>query len=65
MKIVQNPDTEYANKMKRKLKENAGYCPCVLIKNNDTKCRCREFREQIENGISGSCHCGLWLAVED
>ena len=62
MKIVKNPDEEYANEVLAKLKENNGYCPCALLKSADTKCRCKEFREQIERGEAGACHCGLWIA---
>jgi len=64
MKIVQNPDTEYVNEIKKRLKENNGYCPCALKKTPDTKCRCKEFREQIARGEPGACHCGLWVAEE-
>lgn len=39
------------------LKNNQGYCPCKLAKNPDTKCMCKEFREQLE----GECHCGLYV----
>lgn len=62
MVIKQNPDKEYAAEIKRKLKENGGYCPCSLLKTEDTKCRCKEFRQQIEQNESGYCHCGLWYA---
>ena len=62
MKIVKNPDEEYAKEVLAKLKENNGYCPCALLKNADTKCRCKEFREQVERGEAGACHCGLWIA---
>lgn len=65
MKVKQNPDKEYAAKIKRKLRENGGYCPCSLIKTEDTKCRCKEFREQIEKGEYGMCHCGLYIAEAD
>lgn len=64
MKVVQNPDTEYVNDIKKRLKENNGYCPCALKKTPDTKCRCKEFREQIARGEPGACHCGLWVAEE-
>lgn len=65
MKIIQNPDTPYALKVKTKLKENDGYCPCRLEKNEDTKCMCKEFREQISRGEDGMCHCGLYIATPD
>lgn len=51
-----NPDKEYVKEIQRKLKENGGYCPCRITKSEDTKCMCKEFREQ----ESGYCHCGLF-----
>ncbi len=57
MAIKRNPDKEYVQEIFRKLKENDGYCPCALIKNEDTKCMCKEFREM----ESGMCHCGLYI----
>lgn len=41
-----------------KLIENGGYCPCRLDQTPDTKCMCKEFREQTE---PGTCHCGLYI----
>ncbi len=64
MKIEINTDTEYAKVVKEKLKENGGYCPCRIEKNEDTKCMCLEFRNQIKDGIEGFCHCGLYLATK-
>lgn len=64
LKIIQNPDKEYADTVKHKLKDNNGYCPCQLAKTEDTKCRCKAFREQIAQGIEGECHCGLWIATK-
>ena len=61
MKIKENQDKEFAAEMKRKIKENSGYCPCRLKKTADTKCMCREFREQ----ESGYCHCGLYIKEKD
>ena len=39
--------------------DNNGYCPCRVVKNADTKCMCKEFREQ----ASGVCHCGLYKKI--
>ena len=39
------------------VKANDGYCPCMRTKTPDTKCMCKEFREQTESGV---CHCGLY-----
>jgi ferredoxin-thioredoxin reductase catalytic subunit len=44
-----------------KVIENGGYCPCAIIKNEDTKCICKEFREQ---NSEGECHCGRFVKVE-
>ena len=59
IKLVDNQDV--VNDIKKRLKENDGYCPCKIIKNEDTKCICKEFREQ----KSGECHCGLYIKVGD
>lgn len=56
-KITINPDSEWVKEFKRELKINGGHCPCKLIKNKDTKCMCKEFKEQ----DSGWCECGLYL----
>ena len=61
MTIKQNPDKEYANEVRKKLKDNGGYCPCRLEKTPDTKCMCKEFREMEE----GMCHCGLYQKWKD
>ena len=41
---------------------NDGYCPCAVFKTPDTKCICKEFREQEEPGL---CHCGRYGKVLD
>lgn len=56
MRIQVNPDKEFVHEMKKRIKENNGYCPCSLVKNEDTKCMCKEFRDM----ESGTCHCGLY-----
>ena len=58
MKININPDKEFVNDMRKALKDNNGFCPCSLEKNEDTKCK--EFREM----ASGTCHCGLYTKTE-
>ena len=40
------------------------HCPCRLIKNEDTKCICKEFRDAIEAGKPGKCHCGLYELID-
>lgn len=65
MKITTNPDKDYVRKIKAQIKENNGYCPCKVVKTADTKCMCKEFKEMIERGESGSCHCGLYISEND
>lgn len=62
MRVKQNLDKEYAKSILEQLKVNSGYCPCRLEKKADTKCMCKEFREQIERNEPGYCHCGLYIA---
>lgn len=38
------------------LQETGGYCPCMIIQNDNTKCCCLAFKKQ----KTGVCHCGLW-----
>lgn len=64
MNIKTTRNKEYAAEIKRKLRDNDGYCPCSIIKNEETKCMCKAFRDQVENGIEGTCHCGLWVATK-
>lgn len=54
IKVTQ--DKELENTIRKALKDNNGYCPCRVQKTEDTKCMCKEFREQ----TSGECHCGLY-----
>lgn len=58
--IKLNPNKAVVEEIKNKLKANDGYCPCRITKSQDTKCMCKEFREQ----TSGECHCGLYIKVE-
>lgn len=57
LRITYNQDKQIVDKILDALDKNNGYCPCKLEKNNDTKCMCKEFKEQKE----GYCHCGLYF----
>lgn len=63
LKIIQSEDKELVKKIRDGLKESGGHCPCVVPEfwGEDTKCLCREFRDQTEIGL---CHCGLYRKVE-
>ena len=61
MAIRLNEDTEMVAKIKEGLKRKGGYCPCRLEINDDNKCICREFREQMADpDFEGYCHCMLY-----
>ena len=38
------------------MKDNDGYCPCIPVKHDNTKCCCYKFRNQEK----GDCHCGIF-----
>ena len=62
MAIVKtNPDKDIVKEIRRKLKETDGYCPCRISRTEDTKCMCKQFREQ----DSGMCHCGLYIKINE
>lgn len=66
MGLMLNPDTEVVNSIKEGLKIKGGYCPCRIEKNEDTKCICKEFREQMNDpDFEGFCHCRLYYKSKD
>jgi ferredoxin-thioredoxin reductase catalytic subunit len=65
MRIITNPDREHVKKIREALKNNNNYCPCCIVKSQDTKCMCKEFTNMMEDGVIGECHCGLYRIVED
>ena len=61
MKITLNPTKEIVENIQAGLKAKGGYCPCRLEKTEDTKCMCKEFRDQIKDeNFEGFCHCLLY-----
>lgn len=60
-----NTDTALVEEVRHGLAKNKGYCPCRTEKTPDTKCMCKEFRDQIANGIPGTCHCGLYIFIQN
>lgn len=38
------------------IKQNEGYCPCFIAKNDKTRCCCHAFK----NSSEGKCHCGAF-----
>ena len=61
MKITLNPNEEIVKIVKEGLERRNGYCPCRREMNDDTKCMCKEFRDQIADpNFEGFCHCMLY-----
>jgi ferredoxin-thioredoxin reductase catalytic subunit len=50
-----NPDENKVKEIRLKLKNNKGYCPCMIEQIEDTKCPCKNMRD---NKI---CICGLYI----
>jgi ferredoxin-thioredoxin reductase catalytic subunit len=66
LRITLNSNKEHVKKIREALNRNNNHCPCSIIKNDDTKCMCKEFRHMIENKEYGSsCHCNLYVISED
>lgn len=63
MRIRVSDNKELVEEIRKKIKENGGYCPCRLEQTEDTRCICKEFRDQIERRENGECHCGLYYAT--
>lgn len=61
MRIVLSDNKELVEKINMALAKNDGYCPCVLARNEDTKCMCKDF---INRQSVGPCHCGKYIKVE-
>ena len=61
MRIELNPDAKVVETIKNGLEQKGGYCPCRLERTPDTKCMCKEFRDQIKDeNFEGFCHCMLY-----
>ena len=61
MAVRLNENQEVVNAVKEGLKRTGGYCPCRVQKTEETRCICREFRDQINDpDFEGYCHCMLY-----
>lgn len=65
IKVMTNPDKELVAEIRAKIKANNGHCACAIVFNNDNKCMCKEFKDQLERGEPGECHCGLYIITID
>ena len=66
MAVRLNEDKEVVELIKEGLKARGGYCPCRVLKTEEFKCICKEFREQIADpDFEGYCHCMLYYKSKD
>lgn len=62
LKFFKNPNEEEYKEISEAVEVNDGYCPCAVSKTDDTKCMCKDFRE---NDSTDFCHCGRFYKVKD
>ena len=61
MKIRLNENPEIVKMIKEGLEQTGGYCPCRRERTEETKCMCKEFKDQIKDpNYEGYCHCLLY-----
>ena len=61
MSIRLNDDAALVERIQEGLRQKGGYCPCRLERTEDTKCICKEFRDQMADpDFEGYCHCMLY-----
>ena len=66
MSVKLNPDAEVVEMIRKGLERKNGYCPCRVEETEDTKCMCKEFREQIADpDFEGFCHCMLYYKSKE
>ncbi|MBQ7652810.1 MAG: ferredoxin thioredoxin reductase catalytic beta chain [Clostridia bacterium] len=64
--IKLNENKEVVQGLRDAMKANGGYCPCRREHTPDTKCMCKEFRDQIADPeFEGYCHCMLYYKTKD
>lgn len=62
MKVRMTKHKIHRDYVLKELKANKGYCPCQIPKSEDTKCPCKNFREEVEEGW---CICELFEKVKE
>ena len=60
--IKNNSNVDTFEIVSKAIKDNDDYCCCAIEKNADSKCMCKNFREQEESGF---CHCGRFYKVQN
>lgn len=66
MAVKLNEDKKVVEMIREGLKMKNGHCPCRLEMTEETKCICKEFRDQIADPeFEGFCHCRLYYKTKD
>ena len=52
-----NPDKEKVKEIREKIKVNDGYCCCMILRDETTKCPCKDLKEKEE------CICELYIKI--
>lgn len=65
MKIHATSNEELKQIICQGLKNNDGYCPCIVNSKGQEKykCMCEDFRLKVKAGQT--CHCGLYIKDEE
>lgn len=65
LKIHVTSNIELRDSIRNALKENDGYCPCVINSKGKEqyRCLCDDFVYNIP--VGESCHCGLYIKDEN
>ena len=58
MKVEINADTDFVKEIREAIRANNGHCPCEVEATPDTKCMCKDFRENVP--VGEWCHCHLY-----
>lgn len=61
LKIFPNPDKEVYESVTKEIKANDGYCCCRIVRNENTRCVCKDFKEQQTEGL---CYCERFIKKE-
>lgn len=64
MRLHVNTDKELVNLIREGLRNNDGYCPCIMNSKDkeEYKCICQDMRENVP--VGQTCHCGLYVKDE-
>lgn len=65
MSVRLNEDRAMVALIREGLEKKEGYCPCRFERSEDTRCVCKEFRQQLADpDFEGYCHCRLYYKTK-